>query len=92
MSPTATRELTIQNVRGLHARAAAKFCTTAAAFDAEITVTKDETSVGGTSLMALLMLGAGLGSTITISAEGPEAETAVGALAALVDNRFDEPS
>ena len=91
VTEAATRDLEICNKRGLHARAAAKFCTMAANFDADIKVTKDDTTVGGCSLMALLMLGAGIGSTVTVSAEGPEAEEAVAALSELVTNRFDEP-
>lgn len=92
MSGEASLTLTISNQRGLHARAAAKFCQTASAFDADITVTKEDMTVGGSSLMALLMLGAGIGSSITITATGPDAEQAVKSLSALVDARFDEPS
>lgn len=84
------RTVTIRNVRGLHARAAAKFCDIASAFDAEISVTGGDTTVGGCSLMALLMLGAGIGTDIVISASGAEADAAVDALTALVDNLFDE--
>lgn len=88
---SATRQtVEIKNIRGLHARASAKFCDIANTFDAAITVTKDAVTVGGCSLMALLMLGAGKGSHITIAAEGADAEGAVTALAALVDNLFDE--
>ncbi len=59
-------------------------------FDAEVTVTKDGTTVGGTSIMGLMMLAAAPGSTITVAAEGPEAEDAVAALADLVESRFGE--
>ncbi|MGV6820314.1 MAG: HPr family phosphocarrier protein [Parvularcula sp.] len=83
-------DIVICNVRGLHARASAKFCALADQFDADISVRKDNTTVGGTSLMALLMLGAAKGSTITIRASGHDAEAAVKALVALVSNRFDE--
>jgi phosphocarrier protein len=84
------RDLTIVNKRGLHARAAAKFVQTAEQFEAEITVTKDSTTVGGTSIMGLMMLAAGPGSVITVSAEGPDAEDALNALAALVGELFGE--
>jgi len=84
------RDLTIVNKRGLHARAAAKFVQTAEQFEAEITVTKDATTVGGTSIMGLMMLAAGPGSVITVSADGPDAENALDALAALVDGMFGE--
>lgn len=92
MTDALSRDLTISNMRGLHARAAAKFCQTAAAFQADITVTKGDITVGGCSLMALLMLGAGIGSTVTITAKGPEAATAIEALSSLINNRFDEPA
>jgi phosphocarrier protein HPr len=84
------RDLAIGNRRGLHARAAARFVQCAERFDAEITVTKDGTTVGGTSIMGLMMLAAVPGSTITVAAEGPEAEEAVAALAELVESRFGE--
>ena len=79
------RDLTIVNKRGLHARAAARFVQTAERFEAEITVTKDSTTVGGTSIMGLMMLAAGPGSVIRVSAEGTDAEAALAALAELVD-------
>ncbi|MCF4166186.1 HPr family phosphocarrier protein [Zavarzinia compransoris] len=89
--PTApTRQLKICNRRGLHARAAAKFVTTASRFDAEVLVTKDGAVVTGTSIMGLMMLAAAKGTTIDVSATGPEAEAALTALAELVDNRFNE--
>ncbi|MBB4657962.1 HPr family phosphocarrier protein [Parvularcula dongshanensis] len=87
---TAEGRVTVCNRKGLHARAAAKFCTLAAGFDAATTVTKDQTTVGGASLMALLMLGAAKGSELTIRAEGPEADEAVAALTDLVEARFGE--
>jgi phosphocarrier protein len=80
----------IVNERGLHARASAKFVKLAAAFDAEVTVTRDGTTVDARSIMGLMMLAAGLGSTIEISAEGPEAKPALNALVELVQGRFDE--
>lgn len=86
----AVRTVTVCNARGLHARASAKVVKVVAPFDAEVQVTKDGQAVDARSIMGLLMLGAGVGSTIEISAEGAEAEAAVDALAALVEARFDE--
>jgi phosphocarrier protein HPr len=85
-----SRELLIVNQRGLHARASAKFVQLAAGFNASIEVERDGVTVGGTSIMGLMMLAAGIGSTIEISAEGAEAEAALDALCELVANRFDE--
>ena len=84
------RDLTIVNKRGLHARASARFVQTAERFDAEVTVTKDATTVGGTSIMGLMMLAASPGSVISVAAEGPEAEAAVEAIAALIADYFGE--
>lgn len=78
------------NIRGLHARASAKFCAVASSFDASVKVTKEEFTVGGCSIMGLMTLGAGVGSEILISAEGPQAEEAVHALVRLVEERFGE--
>lgn len=86
----ATRDATVCNQRGLHARAAARFCETASGFEAEVTVAKDGQSVDGASLMDLLMLGAAKGSRLTISAAGPDAEEAVAVLAALTEGGFGE--
>lgn len=80
----------IVNERGLHARASAKFVKLAATFDAEVTVSRDGTTVDARSIMGLMMLAAGLGSTIEIAAEGPEAKPALEALVELVQARFDE--
>lgn len=84
------RTVEIVNERGLHARASAKFVKLAASFDAEIQVSRDGSTVDARSIMGLMMLAAGIGSTIEISAEGAEAEAALEALCALVANRFDE--
>jgi phosphocarrier protein HPr len=86
----AAAEITIVNTRGLHARAAARFVKTAGGFTAEIRVTKDGTTVPGTSIMGLMMLGAAPGSTLLLEAEGPDAEAAVAALVALVADGFGE--
>lgn len=84
------RRLTIVNRRGLHARAAAKFVRLAEGFDARVKVAKDGQSVEGTSIMGLLMLGAGIGSEIHVSAEGQQAEAALCAIATLVCDGFGE--
>ncbi len=89
LMPTA-RTLTIVNRKGLHARASAKFVQLAESFDAEITITRDGMTVGGQSIMGLMMLAAGQGTTIDVSAEGREAEAAMQAIADLVANRFGE--
>ena len=80
----------IVNERGLHARASAKFVKLAADFDAEIEVSKDENTVDAQSIMGLMMLAAGIGSSITITARGPQAKEAVAALSDLVRDRFAE--
>ncbi|WP_033919827.1 HPr family phosphocarrier protein [Sphingomonas sp. 37zxx] len=84
------RSVLVSNRRGLHARASAKFVTLASAQPTEITVEKDGSFVTGTSIMGLMMLGAAMGDTITISAEGDDAESAVAALCELVEARFGE--
>jgi phosphocarrier protein len=83
-------ELPIINKKGLHARATAKFVQCAAGFDAEITVSRCGETVGATSIMGVLTLGAGIGSTITVMAKGPDAEEALKALETLVADRFGE--
>ena len=88
--PAAKAVVGICNQRGLHARASAKFVKLASTFDAEVHVTRDGVTVNALSIMGLLMLGAGNGSTIDISAEGAEAEAAVAGLVDLVDRKFDE--
>ena len=84
------REVEIVNERGLHARASAKFVKAAAAYDAQVTVSRDGHSVDAQSIMGLMMLAAGPGSTIEIVAQGPQAASAVEGLCALVAARFDE--
>ena len=90
MSQTATATADICNTRGLHARASAKFVKLASSFEAEIQVTRDGSTVDARSIMGLLMLGAGNGCAIDISAEGADAQAAVEALADLVARRFEE--
>jgi phosphocarrier protein len=85
-----SRHVEIVNERGLHARASAKFVKLAASFDADVRVSRDGQTVDARSIMGLMMLAAGLGSTIEIVAAGHDAAEAVEALAALVAARFDE--
>jgi phosphocarrier protein HPr len=87
---TLSRELQIINRKGLHARATAKFVQCVDRFDADVKVTRCGETVGGDSIMGILTLGAGPGSTITVSASGAEAREALDALAALVSSRFGE--
>ncbi len=85
-----SRTVLIGNRRGLHARASAKFVTLASSQPCELMVEKDGNSVTGTSIMGLMMLGAAMGDTITISAAGDGAEDAVLKLVGLVEDRFGE--
>lgn len=89
MTPLA-RQLTIVNGRGLHARASAKFVKCAEAFDADVTVSRDGHSASGVSIMGLMMLAAGEGSTIVVEARGPQAAQALDAIAVLVASGFGE--
>lgn len=84
------REVRISNRRGLHARASAKFVTLASAQPIPLVVEKDGTEVTATSIMGLMMLGAAMGDTIVIRADGPEADRVVGEMVALVEDRFGE--
>ncbi len=86
----AARTVEICNERGLHARASAKFVKLASSFDAEVHVSRDGQTVDARSIMGLLMLAAGPGSTVEISAEGPDAEAAIDALSHLIESRFEE--
>jgi phosphocarrier protein HPr len=85
-----SKELLIINKRGLHARASAKFVQTVERFTSEVWVTRGGETVGGTSIMGLMMLAAGPGTTITVSALGPDAEEAIKAITALVGSKFNE--
>jgi phosphocarrier protein len=82
--------VTIVNQRGLHARAAAKFVKLAGTFDARVRVARNGTEVGGESIMGLMMLAAGPGVAIRLTATGPDAAAALDALARLVADGFDE--
>ncbi len=84
------RIFTICNRRGLHARSSAKFVKCVAEFNAEVKVSRDGQTVSGASIMGLLMLGAAKGCDIEVSAEGPDAEAVLDALAALVSGGFEE--
>ncbi|RWK56024.1 MAG: HPr family phosphocarrier protein [Mesorhizobium sp.] len=86
------REFPIVNQRGLHARASAKFVQVASGFDASVQVEKDGVTVGGTSIMGLMMLAASPGYSIRVTASGPEAELVIDALEQLVASRFGEES
>jgi phosphocarrier protein len=80
----------IQNKRGLHARASAKIVEAAARFQSDIHVIKDGNAVNGRSIMGLMMLAASIGSTVEITAQGPDAAEALTAMLALVDAKFGE--
>lgn len=90
MSEQPRVELLIRNKKGLHARASAKFVKCAETFNANIRVTRDGQTVGGTSIMGLMMLAAGPGTSIVVEADGPDAAAAVEALIALVESGFGE--
>ena len=90
MSDELLRAVEICNSKGLHARAAAKFCKVAGQFDAEIKVKRGENEVSGGSIMGLMMLAAAIGTIIEIRTAGPEAAAAMDALCTLVKNKFDE--
>jgi phosphocarrier protein HPr len=85
-----SRELPIINKRGLHARASAKFVQMVERFNADVWVTKGGETVGGTSIMGLMMLSAGPGTSIIVSAAGPEAQAALNAISELVAAKFNE--
>jgi phosphocarrier protein HPr len=84
------RSFTICNKKGLHARAAAKFVQTVEKFDADVRVTRGGETVGGTSIMGLLMLAASPGTSITVAARGEEALDVIEALSTLIGARFGE--
>ena len=85
-----SRELLIVNKRGLHARASAKFVQMVERFNAEVWVTRGSETVGGTSIMGLMMLAASPGTTVTVSAIGPDAQAAIDAIAELIASKFNE--
>jgi phosphocarrier protein HPr len=85
-----SREITIVNRLGLHARAAAKFVNLASAFDSEISLSRNGHTVNGKSIMGVMMLAASSGTTLGLSAEGTDAQEALQQLEALVAQRFGE--
>jgi phosphocarrier protein len=85
-----SRELLIINKRGLHARASAKFVQTVESYDATITVSRDGTTVGGNSIMGLMMLAASPGSSVLVTASGNQAAEALDALDRLIADKFGE--
>ncbi len=85
-----SRELLIINKRGLHARASAKFVQTVERFSSEVWVTRGSETVGGRSIMGLMMLAAAPGTTIRVSALGPDANAAIAAITELVESKFNE--
>lgn len=85
-----TKELTVQNKLGIHARPAAMFVKTANRFSSDIFVEKDGEKVNGKSIMGLMMLAAGPGSKLTVHADGPDASQAINELENLLKRRFDE--
>jgi phosphocarrier protein HPr len=89
-SGAVSRELLIVNRKGLHARATAKFVQCVERFESDITVSRQGETVGGTSIMGILTLGAGIGTTIVVTAKGADSGEAMEAIAALVANRFGE--
>ncbi|WP_076415898.1 HPr family phosphocarrier protein [Shewanella sp. UCD-KL12] len=86
------RQITICNKLGLHARAATKLAILASEFDAEVTIIQGERRASAASVLGLLMLETGMGKTITLLGEGPDADAALDAICALVEAKFDEAS
>ena len=84
------RDITIVNRLGLHARAASKFVALASRFQAEIRLRRGNREVNGKSIMGVMMLAAAKGTTVTVQAEGSDAEAALDALEGLVAARFEE--
>tara|TARA_B100001939_G_scaffold347994_1_gene371866 strand:- start:2322 stop:2645 length:324 start_codon:yes stop_codon:yes gene_type:complete len=84
------RTVTIVNRRGLHARASAKFVSVAERYQADIEVSKDGTTVSGTSIMGLMMLAAAPGDQITLSGSGPDVGAALDDLQQMIKNKFGE--
>ena len=84
------REVEVMNANGIHARPAAEIVKTAAKFASHITIGRDGMDVNGKSIMGVMMLAAECGSVVRISAEGPDEEAAIAALALLVASKFGE--
>ena len=90
MSAAKSATVRITNKRGLHARASAKVVEAAARFQSEIKMVKDGQAVNARSIMGLMMLAANLGSTVEVTAEGPDADAALQAIVALAEAKFGE--
>jgi len=90
MSQSHNKEFTIENEQGLHARPAAMFVKLASTFDSEIWVEKEEEQVNGKSIMGLMMLAAGPGSTISVTAEGDDGDKALAAIGELISSGFSD--
>lgn len=90
MTESLSQDLEIQNIKGLHARAAAAFVKTVENFDAEVTVERMGQQVSGLSIMGLMMLAAAKGTTIKVSTSGKQAKEALDAIANLVNGKFGE--
>ena len=88
--PMLNKEITIINKLGLHARAAAKFVSLASGFESEIMLRRNGKSVNGKSIMGVMMLAAGCGSIIELSADGRDENQAITALESLIEDRFGE--
>jgi len=88
--PSLSRVATILNQRGLHARAAAKFVKLASQYEADIEVRRGDLTANGRSIMGLMMLSAGVGNDVEVSAAGPQAEAALAAVLDLIGRKFDE--
>lgn len=86
----AERSVQIVNKHGLHARPAAEMVKAAARYKCDITITRDDLEVNGKSIMGVMMLAAEYGASITLKADGPDADEALEALALLVSSRFGE--
>jgi len=84
------KDFTILNKLGIHARPAAQFVKTSNRFDADVRVEKDGEEVDGKSIMGLMMLAAGHGSVITVTADGPDADAAIAAVEDLINRKFEE--
>jgi len=84
------KQIEIINKLGLHARAAAKFVTTASRYASDIHIIKDGTRVNGKSIMGIMMLAAAKGSILELEVEGPDQREAFDAISSLINNRFDE--
>jgi phosphocarrier protein len=85
-----SREFKISNKLGLHARPSAQLTQVATRFQSEVFIARDERRVNAKSIMGVMMLAAGPGSTVLVEAEGPDEESAVAAIGALIDSRFGE--